>query len=301
MIKPNFFIVGAPKSGTTSMFYYLVQHPSIFNPVIKEPHYFSEDFPDLRVLKTPDEYQDLFVKASEREILMGESSVSYMYSKIAARRIKEMNPDSKIILMLRNPLEIIYSWHAHSVSILNENEHDFQKAWDLQDERAKGKNIPAKCIEPFFLQYREIGKLGKYLNQLREVFPSSQIKLIFYEDFKKSNQQTYNELISWLGATPYSGVQFRVMNASRINRSQLLAHITERHLGAGFTRRFAPLRKWLGLENVSLRGKLRRMNRVVTERPMLDPEFKFSLQRYFKEDVKLLSELSNRNLNHWLD
>ena len=282
------------------MFYCLVQHPDIFNPAIKEPHYLSEDFPNVRVLKTPEEYEAMFADATDQHILVGEASVSYMYSQIAPQRIKDMNPVSKIILMLRNPLEIIHSWHAHSISILSENERDFQKAWELQDERATGKKIPPKCLEPFFLQYREIGQLGKYLRRLQDIFPPSQIRLIFHDDFKRDNQKTYQELLTWLGAPPFPDVQFRVMNASRSNRSQLLAHMTERHVGAGMTRHLRSLRKWFGLEDVSIRSKLRRMNRVVTERAPLDPEFKASLQAYFKEDVQLLSELSGRNLDHWL-
>jgi hypothetical protein len=282
------------------MFYYLAQHPNIFNTGIKEPHYFCEDFPALRILRTPEQYAELFADATEEHQLIGEASVTYMYSKVAPQRIHEMNPDAKVILMLRNPLEIIQSWHSHSITTLNENENDFQKAWGLQDARAAGRHIPPKCAEPFFLQYREIGKLGKYLQKLKKVFPPAQIKLIFYEDFKADNRESYNGLLDYLGASPFVDVQFPVMNASRTNRSQLLAHVTERHLGASVARRLGPLRQWLGLDNVSIRSKLRRMNRVVKQREPLDPEFTLLLQEYFKDDVQLLSELSGRNLDHWL-
>ncbi len=193
--------------------------------------------------------------------------------------------------MLRNPVQIVQSLHMHSLAMLSEDERDFKKAWALQDMRAQGKRIPAKCLEPFFLQYREVGQLGKYLNRLRGIVPEQQIKLIFQEDLRTQVREVYDDLLEFLGAPPFDAVNFAVMNESKSNRSQLLAHVTERELGLQTARRLKPLRKLFGLENVSLRSKLRRFNRVKTKREPLDKEFEAMLKEYFSADVKLLEKL----------
>jgi hypothetical protein len=282
------------------MFYYLVQHPNIYDTPSKEPHFLAEDFPGLNIVHSMEEYEALFAGAQDIHTLRGEGSLSYLYSKTAAHRIMELDPESKLILMLRNPIQIVQSLHMHSLAMLTEDEPDFKKAWALQDMRARGDRIPAKNLEPFFLQYREVGKLGKYLERLREIVPEQQIKLIFQEDLKTQVREIYDDLLEFLGAPPFEAVNFAVMNESKSNRSQLLAHVTERELGLRTARRLKPLRKFFGLENVSLRSKLRRFNRVKSKREPLDKEFEAMLKDYFRDDVKLLEKLSGRDLSHWL-
>jgi len=101
-MKPNFFIVGAPKCGTTSMTEYLKQHPDIFIPEEKEPHYFGSDLEYPRITKTEAQYLRLFSEAQD-ERRLGEASVWYLFSQRAAQEIYEFNPLSRIIIMLRTP------------------------------------------------------------------------------------------------------------------------------------------------------------------------------------------------------
>ena len=108
--KPGFFIVGAPKCGTTSFYHYLRQHPQIFMPDNKEPHYFGSDLKKRsdEFIKTEEEYLSLFKDADSSQ-MAGEASTFYLYSKAAQKEIKGFNPHAKIIIMLRNPIDFLHS------------------------------------------------------------------------------------------------------------------------------------------------------------------------------------------------
>ncbi|UCC88813.1 MAG: sulfotransferase, partial [Anaerolineales bacterium] len=99
--KPNFFIVGAPRCATTALYRYLCDHPNIFMPRVKEPHFFAEDISVGKPTKTLDWYMGLFEESSEEHLAVGEASVFYLYSSVAVRRIYEFNKEAKIIVILR--------------------------------------------------------------------------------------------------------------------------------------------------------------------------------------------------------
>src|SRR5437667_5641216 len=102
---PNFFIVGAPRCGTTALYTYLRQHPDIFLPETKEPHYFNRDMNSGGAIRDHKEYLSLFAGAQGRA-RVGEASVYYLSSAYAAREISKVCPGAKIIVMLRNPVDV---------------------------------------------------------------------------------------------------------------------------------------------------------------------------------------------------
>ena len=127
MLKPNLFIIGAPKCGTTSIYSFLKQHPEIYMPDFKEPHYFGSDLNKKKgvYIDTEEEYLSLFIE-SKNEIFIGEASTYYLYSNLAPMEIFKFNPDSKIIIALRNPIDLIYSLHSQYFFSGNENVLDFE-------------------------------------------------------------------------------------------------------------------------------------------------------------------------------
>jgi len=198
--KPDFFIVGAPKCGTTSMYHYLRQHDQIFMPDEKEPHYFGEDLkkrPD-KFIDNEDEYLNLF-KDAKPDQKLGEASTFYLYSKSASREIKEYNPDAKIIIMLRNPIDFLNSLHSQLLFSGNEDEPDFEIAMELEEialrdeffiERKLFPNvdfysglvyrklgIPRDLFTPVFAISRVAGWLAHWREQLgaNRIFRPSQI------------------------------------------------------------------------------------------------------------------------------
>lgn len=99
MKEPNFFIIGAPKCGTTSLAHWLAQHPEVFMSPVKEPHYFSTDFP-LTSWRDPDDYHSLFEGADTHHKAVGEASVWYLRSREAVPQIEAHYPGARYIVML---------------------------------------------------------------------------------------------------------------------------------------------------------------------------------------------------------
>lgn len=282
------------------MFYYLTQHPNVYSPWIKEPHFLCSDFPRLSAVADEAHYYRLFRHAKPEHLAIGEASISYLYSEAALRRIRDINPEARIIVLARNPVDMIYSWHSHSLTTLNEDEPDFEKAWSLQHERSLGRKIPPHCLEPFFLQYREVGMLGKYVQNLYSQFPARSIKVIFNDDMRADLRGTYEDLLAFLDLPPFPDVSLRPMNDNKTIRSRFVARLTERNAGLRYTRRLQFIKEALGLGGVSLRAKLRKYNRVREKRPEMRPAFRRMLQQEFRDDIRLLAQLTGRNLDHWL-
>lgn len=128
---PNFFIVGAPKCGTTAMHIYLRQHPEIFMPEKKESHFFGSDLNSQYFIRDREKYLSLFSEAKDVKRI-GEASVWYLYSKQAAYEIKEFSPSASIIIMLRNPVDMLYAQHSQFLYNGNENIASFEDALNAE-------------------------------------------------------------------------------------------------------------------------------------------------------------------------
>jgi len=135
MRKPDFFIVGAARSGTTSLYNYIVQHPLIVMSPIKEPHFFSEFYPSGKIVRDKNDYLSLF-KNIPSYIKAGEASSFYLYSSIAAEQIKSFIPNPKIVILLRNPIDRAYSLYWHLLRAGEEN-LSFEKALNAEPDRIK--------------------------------------------------------------------------------------------------------------------------------------------------------------------
>ncbi|HEX6669849.1 MAG TPA: sulfotransferase domain-containing protein, partial [Gemmatimonadales bacterium] len=181
--KPNFFIVGAPKCGTTALYEYLRPHPNIFLSEVKEPHFFAKDLGTYPYIKSVEAYARLFADAGPQHLGVGEASVYYLRSTVAIANIREFNPDARLIAMYRNPVEMLYSFHAQLLYVAEESESDFETAWRLQEQRGRGFGLPPRSRGAFLVQYGELGRFGTQTQRLLTIFPPEQVKLILYDDF----------------------------------------------------------------------------------------------------------------------
>ena len=161
--RPNFFIVGAPKSGTTALSEYLRGHPSVFMASPKEPHYFATDMDQYRSISEPDDYFELFARANPQHLAIGEASVWYLYSTEAIGNIRNYNKNSKIIVMLRKPVDMIYAMHSQHLVSMGEDEPDFEKAWKLEAQRRAGNKLPKGILHRENLYYSQIAAYGSQL------------------------------------------------------------------------------------------------------------------------------------------
>ena len=134
-MKPSFFIIGAPKCGTTTLYSWLKSHPDIFMPGGKEPHFFAQNLSDRYCrIRHHDDYMALFDSARNDQCC-GEASVLYSMHPQAIEAILEWSPVAKFIFMLRNPVDMAPSYHRQLLINLEEDIEDFEQAWHLQENR----------------------------------------------------------------------------------------------------------------------------------------------------------------------
>ena len=301
MKRPNFFIVGAPKCGTTSLSEYLKTHPQVFFSFPKEPHYFAAELsPRFRRFDSEQTYlRECFGGAGQKHHAVGEGSTLYLRSPVAARLIRQFNPDARIIAMFRNPADLAYSFHSQVVFSLDEDVADFRTAWRLQDQRRSGRAIPKTCRTPEFLQYRELAMLGRQLQRLYEALPREQVLTILFEDFVADTAKVYAEVLAFLGLAHDGRSEFPPINENRRHRSGLIGRLL-----------FTPprwmydgvqwVKKRLGLKRTGVVDLLLWVNAEKRQRPPLDADLRAELIETFRQDILTLQELLGRDLGHWL-
>lgn len=301
MIKPNFFIVGAPKCGTTALAAYLGDHPQVFMSTPKEPHYFADDFPGYRFATDFDGYLSLFSGVSPDTRVVGEASVYYLYSKSAIANIKAFNPDARLVVMLRNPVDMVHSLHTQLLFTLNENESDFMTAWGLQSERLEGKYIPKYCKDSAMLQYQTVANYTGQLKRLYKYFTREQVKIILFDDFKDNVRHAYEDVLDFLNLDNDGRTNFDVVNASHVQRSKLLSVMLRakpkpvRHLWA--------MVKKLSGANAETGQKighwLEKNNTRYQPRKSLTKDERAIISACFKEEINMLENFLDRSLESW--
>lgn len=290
VIRPNFFILGAPKCGTTALAEYLRTHPEIFISEPKEPHYFNEDFAN-RHTTTLAAYAACFAGAEPRHRIVGEASVFYLRSLVAVPRIQEFSPNAKFLVMLRNPVDMAHSMHSEAIYSLGENVTDFKQAWNLCETRRHGMQIPRGCRERKVLLYDELCSVGTQLRRLLERVDREDLHIVFFDDFARDPEAVYRNVLSFLDVPPDDRKEFQRINANKRVRSVRLLHWAQ---AAGrMKRRFGV--KW----GFGLLARVKAASTTHTERAALDPKFRQELTTYFKSDIRLLEELSGRDLSSW--
>ena len=296
--KPNFFIIGAPKCGTTSLSEYLRTHPNVFFTRPKEPRYFANDI--YRPLTEFEDYVALFNKVSENHLAIGEGSAIYLISKVAIGNIKEFAPGAKLIAMIRNPIQMIPSLHSQLLISLNENEEDFEKAWGLQESRREGKNIPKTCRTPIFLQYAYVGRLGSQLERLFQTYDRKLVKVIIFDDFVKSTKNVYEDTLAFLGLPSDGKGEFPKFRANKISRSQTVSRFVRRP-PKPLKSVYFKTKKFFNLGTLGLFRRIKSMNSKEAKRKTVSQEMKQELVETFREDILLMSDLLDRDLTHWLE
>jgi len=300
--KPNFFIAGVSKCGTTAMSEYLRSHPNIFMCTPKEPHYFAEDFPGIRCVKNLSQYLELYQEANSQHLVIGEASATYLYSIVAIQRIHEFNSNAKILVMLRNPLDMVYSLHSEFLYNGNEIEEDFNKAWELQKTRSQGLKIPPVCLEPKLLIYRDYARYSLQLKRLFGFFPSEQVKIVLFDDFITYTEKIYLEVLQFLELPFDNRYDFPKINANKKCKSKplniILSYINQ------YTNAWHPItrkvKKMIGIQDISFLRLLRAKNTQESNRKPLNPTIRNKLIKVFRQDIEELSQILNRDLTYWI-
>ena len=299
MKAPNFFIIGAPKCGTTALTVYLSDRPDVFMCTPKEPNYFADDLPGLQFAKKLDEYLALFHEADEKHSAVGEASTCYLNSKCAVDNIRSFNDQARLFVMLRNPIEVVRSLHSKLLTSLDEDEPDFQKAWNLQEDRSKGRNAPEKCLQVERLLYESMGKLGDQVERLLDRYPRDLIRFIVFDDFVRDTRAEYERALFFLGLESDGREMFPVVNPNEVLRLRRIGGFVQRP-PEGLVKWTMAVKKRLGVAKLGIFPLLRRLSLKQVKREPLDPEMRRILVDAFSDDVEKLGRLLDRDFSHWM-
>jgi hypothetical protein len=300
-MKPNLFIIGAPKAGTTSIAAYLADHPDVCFSTPKEPFYWATDIPrtahDLKV-ESLEQYLGLFKTDGKEYKVLAEGSTIYLRSTKAVENILKFNPDAKFITILRNPAEVAYAYHMEQVYCHNEPEKDFKKAWELKAERLKGNSLPDRCRSPECLQYGEIPAYYEQIKRLINVCPKDQYKIIIFDDFKRDVASVYADVLSFVGLAHDGRIDFPVENSSHNRRFTFISEfmmnppkILEQPI-LNFRQRY-----W-GKKNGLIPYVKSKFN-VKKEREKLAEATYNELVDYFCDDIQMLENILDQKLALW--
>ena len=302
---PDFFVVGAPRCGTTAISKYLAKNPHICFSRPKEPHFFSIIMDEKQDADLRGDYLDLFFPHCDEAVqARGEGSVSYLYYPKAIQRIQQLNPQARFIVMARNPIDMIHSYHARLLAILDEDVEDFETAWNLQEARARGEQLPEHCRTPYLLQYAEVGKIGHHVEQLFQTAGRENCHVVLFDDFISDTLSCYRQVLDFIKVDYDGRSEFPPVEVSKFYRYRWLhlllkrppmrvvkytLNIEQRARRQGKKKsRVKRMRKWLVKRNT-----------VVRKRPPLDPDIRRLLRETFAEDIEKLGRLLGRDLSHW--
>jgi len=287
-MKVDFFIVGAPKSGTTSLYHYLSEHPHVEMSSQKEPDYFSDKaiqeqgmYYGKNRINTLDDYEGLF--AQKEGVIYGESSVSYLFYDNVAENIKSYNPNAKIIIMLRNPVERAFSHYLmdYRLGLVSESFEDIVK-----------KKSNHKYANLFYQQYIQVGEYANQLKRYLNVFNRENILLIDYEDFKKDVAGVVNKTYLFLGVNDdFQPNLNKKHNTYSMPKNRIIRCIYS----------FVPLRNLLtSIFPKEMIKSTRNFLFKSDKKPIMPVETRHFLKKHFEKDVNELSELLNKDYTKWI-
>src|SRR5690348_277983 len=285
---PNFFIVGTPKAGTTSLYHYLDEHPDIFMSPIKETNYFSYEeiksqglFYNEEHINTLAQYEQQF-KDAKNESAIGEASVSYLYYASVPSKIKEFNPDARIIIVLRNPVDRGFSHYLMDkrLGFVNLSYEDI--VWE--------RNIHPKS-QLYYQQYIGLGQYYEQVKRYLTIFGEKQVKILLYEDIIRDIEKVVKELFMFLNVncdfSPDTNQQHNVYTSPKNFFIQKLYA----------QKKFRTVAKKIFGENIQQQLKNVFFKQ---DKPELDKKLKQDLIQIYKENIYKTSDLLKTDLTYWL-
>lgn len=283
MRLPDFIVGGTIKGGTTSLNYYLKQHPEIYMSPFKEPRYFAYDPNDeghvrgdgLKFpIRTLEAYGALFDDARPDQIA-GETSPHYLISPVAPDRIRQTIPDAKLVFSLRQPVKRAHSAYWYSVSLGQEN----------------------RPIEEALTEHEYYVTFGRYYDFLCEWyrrFDPSRIRVILFEDLVRDPVTVYQDLCRFLDVNDSVVPDTTVRNKGGVARNQQLRRLYDTAKSNPAYQAVAP---YLPARVRSRLVEARNKNQASA--PPLPLEIAERLQRYYDDDIHRLEDLLGRDLSNW--
>lgn len=294
-VRPDFFIVGAFKSGTTAMYEYLRRHPQIFMPFHKEPNFFGDDLTRHYGRLSAAEYLALFQAARPGQRI-GEASTWYLYSESAASEIAQFAPGAQIIALLRNPVDVMYAQHSQLRYRADEPIADFAAALEAEPARQRGDQLPPPPARPETLLYRRSVRFAEQLERYFDVFDRERVLVLLFDDLVRDTASTYRAALEFLHVDTIFQPDFAVHNENKRVRFATLQRLVFRPPGPllGAARR---LRRYPVAH--SLRDAALRLNSQAEKRAPMDLALRRQLVLELAPEISRLGALIGRDLAGW--
>lgn len=284
MRKPNFFLVGAPRCGTTSLYTYLKQHPEIHVSVTKEPHFFGSDLSSMPgTIREEPLYLALFAGADDRP-RVGEGSVWYLSSEKAPAEIRAFAPDAKILVLLRDPVQMAHSLYGLYSRTGNEDLPTFEEALAAEPERRERRRLPPGVYFPEGLLYTDAAKNAAKVERYFETFGRENVHCILFDDFVRDTAAVYRQVLEFLGVDPDFMAEFDPQRAAQRVRLQAVRQL--RNLPPELRSRIQT-------------GQMKQHESGARLPPLPEP-LAARLRDLFAEEVARLGILLGRDLSAWL-
>jgi hypothetical protein len=284
-VKPNLFIVGAPKCGTTAWVRYLRTHPGIFFADMKEPTYFATDLPGIRWVPTLAEYESLFDRGSGASVV-AEASAMNLYSADSAEAIRRYNPDAKILIFLRPQEDFLQSYHHQLLFRFAETIEDFETAWRLSGNRPP-ETIPRTCREPRLLDYRAVASFREQVERYLDRFPAEQVRVFHLSDWAADPRAAYLQILDFLGLEDDGRTDFPRVKEAKSYRIQWLGRLIA-HPPAFAVSLVRLLRKITGRSSLRLAESA---SLLISQRG-----YRLSISPQLREEIRSCYEADNRAL-----
>ncbi len=295
MKTSNFLIIGAAKAGTTSLYYYLNQHPEVYMSEPKEPFFFEAEYD-----KGIEYYWSKYFAGWRGEKAIGEARHRNLYLPYVVPRIKESIPNAKLIVILRNPIDRAYShwWHWYSrgeeplsfEDAIYEDLKRIEKGITFEGEEGAQlwcRNFDFKTGKNEFRTYLDSGYYARQLKRYLALFPKSQIKVVFLEDLKRDPQFIISELWEFIGVDPnYPLKDLTLQNPAR-SKATLLAS------------KIAKITKLHKIIPKQMKHKLLTHLAKIGKRPEMNKETRAWLINHYYPHNRELEKLVGRDLSHW--
>jgi hypothetical protein len=310
-------IVGAPRSGTTSLAAFLQDHPDVCFSRVKEPHFFSQlDLSDLSLDELrgvlANQYLPRYFPHHADGRLLAEGSVSYLYAPEQMAPVLRAWPNAKFVIAVRDPLEMLPSLHLRLLYTGDETVTDFDSAWALMAERRQGRAIPRSCIDPRLLQYEEAGRLGAHVAAFFRAVGRDRCFVVVFDDLVADPAAVYDRLLAFLELRPHPREDFAPRRAGRGYKLAWLQRLLKRPpkvtrqvlAGDKFRQRVRSLDG--GTDPPAVRAilagrkALLRWNHAPATAAALSPDMRARICAALSDEVAQLSELLGRDLGHWL-
>ncbi|MBV9021071.1 MAG: sulfotransferase [Ktedonobacteraceae bacterium] len=297
---PNFFIVGAARSGTTSLDQYFRQHPEIYMAPNKEMHYFAvNQFPSCfkgpgdeslnkMIVRDEVQYRQFFANTAGKKVI-GEASAFYLCFPGTAEQIAQAVPDAKIIVILREPVARAYS--AYMLLVRDGRETlGFAESLSLEEERKRGE------FEPMWW-YRELSLYYKQVKRYLDVFGTQQVKVVLYDELFTNSKSVLWDIFNFLGVKEDVAINTSIRYGSAgVPRSRTLYTFLDNVINnqspfGKYIKSLLPLQQLAPWAVKALEMSLQPVP--------IDSQTHAQLKEYFAEDVRKLEDLLHRDLLSW--